>query len=68
MFTCISSARQPQPAGQPAVSPGCARCRALHKLKGLPSPIYETAILKMIIQPHHGDPFVLPSNTFFSIH
>ena len=57
-------------ASQPAVSPGCARSRALKITlnNGLLYPIYETAILKTIIPLRHGDILVLPFNAFFSAH
>ena len=58
-----------QPAGQPAVRPGCARCRALKITPNnwLLCRIYETVVPKTIFPLRHGDSFVLPSITFFSI-
>ena len=58
-----------QTASQPAISRGCARCRAskITLSNGLLRPIYKTAILKTIILLRHGDSFVLPSNALFSI-
>ena len=59
-----------QPAGWPAVRPICTRFNALKTTLNnrLLCPIYETAILKMIIPLCHGNSFVLLSNAFFSIH
>ena len=57
-------------ASQPAISPGCARCRAskIALNNGSPHPICKNVILKTIIPLRHGDSFVLPSNAFFSTH
>ena len=57
------------PANQPAVSPGCARCRALKITQNnrLLCWIYETIIVKTIFLLHHGDSLVLPYITFFSV-
>ena len=67
-FTRLSAFHLPD--SQPAVRPGCTRCRAskITLNNGLPHLIYETAILKMIIPLRHGDSFVLHSDAFFSIH
>ena len=49
-----------QPACLPAVSPGCARCRA-SKITVNPHPIYENVILKTIIPVRHDIPlYFLP--------
>ena len=58
-----------QPACQPAVRPGCARCRALKITQNnrLLRRIYETVVPKTIFLLRHGDSFVLPYITFFSI-
>ena len=58
-----------QPAGLPAVRPGCARCRALKITQNnrLLRRIYETVVPKTIFLLRHGDSFVLPYITFFSI-
>ena len=65
------SAGQPasQPACRPAVRPGCARCRALKITQNnrLLRRIYETVVPKTIFLLRHGDSFVLPYITFFSI-
>ena len=55
--------------GQPAVRPGCARCRTLKITPNnwLLCRIYETVVPKTIFPLRHGDSFVLPSITFFSI-
>ena len=52
-----------QPACQPAVRPGCARCRALKITQNnrLLRRIYETTIFLL----RHGNSFVLPYITFF---
>ena len=57
------------PASQPAVRPSCARCRALKITQNnrLLRRIYETVVLKTIFLLRHGDSFVLPYITFFSI-
>ena len=57
-----------QPAS-PAVRPGCARCRALKITQNnrLLRRIYETVVPKTIFLLRHGDSFVLPYITFFSI-
>ena len=58
-----------QPAGQRAVRPGCARCRALRITQNnrLLHQIYKTIIPETIFQLCHGDSFILPFITFFSI-
>ena len=58
-----------QPASQPHVRPGCARCRALKITQNnrLLRRIYETVVPKTIFLLRHGDSFVLPYITFFSI-
>ena len=57
------------PASQPAVRPGCARCRALKITQNtwLLCRIYETVVPKTIFPLRHGDFFVLPSITLYSI-
>ena len=56
-------------ACQPAVRPGCARSRALKITQNnrLLRRIYETVVPKTIFLLRHGDSFVLPYITFFSI-
>ena len=51
-----------QPATQPHVRPGCARCRALKitQNNSLLRWIYEIAVLKTIFLLGHSDSFVLP--------
>ena len=61
-----------QPASQPHVRSGFARCRALkitqnNRLLRLLRRIYKTVVPKTIFLLHHGDSFVLPYITFFSI-
>ena len=58
-----------RPACQPAIRPGCARCRALKITQNnrLLHQIYETVIPKTIFLLRYGDSFVLPFITFFSI-
>ena len=58
-----------RPASQPAVRPGCARSRALKITQNnrLLRRIYETVVPKTIFLLCHGDSFVLPYITFFSI-
>ena len=58
-----------QSASQPAIRPGCARCRALKITQNnrLLRRIYETVVPKTIFLLRHGDSFVLPYITFFSI-
>ena len=50
-------------------TPGCARCRALKITQNnrLLRRIYETVVPKTIFLLRHGDSFVLPYITFFSI-
>ena len=57
------------PFPQPAVRPGCTRCRALKITQNnrLLCRIYETVVPKTIFLLRHGDSFVLPYITFFSI-
>ena len=57
------------PASQPAVRPGCARCRALKITQNnrLLYRIYETVVPKTIFLLRHGYSFILPFITFFSI-
>ena len=54
---------------QPAVRPGCARWRApkITQNNRLLRRIYETVVPKTIFLLRHGDSFVLPYITFFSI-
>ena len=56
-------------ASQPAVRPGCARCRALKITQNnrLLRRIYETVVPKTIFLLRHRGSFVLPYITFFSI-
>ena len=56
-------------ASQPAVRPSCARCWALKITQNnrLLRRIYETVVLKTIFLLRHGDSFVFPYITFFSI-
>ena len=58
-----------QPVSQPAVRPGCARCRALKITQNnrLLCQIYETVVPKTIFRLCRGDSFILPFITFFSI-
>ena len=58
-----------QPASQPAVRPGCARCRALKITQNnrLLLQIYETVVPKTIFLLRHGDSFVLPYITSLMI-
>ena len=58
-----------RPASQPAVRPGCTRCRALKITQNnrLLRRIYESVVPKTIFLPCHGGSFVLPYITFFSI-
>ena len=58
-----------QPACQPTVRPGCARCRALNITQNnrLLHRIYENVVPKTTFLLRHGDSFVLPYITFFSI-
>ena len=57
-----------QSASQPAVRPGCARCRALKITQNnrLLRRIYKTVVPKTIFLLRHGDSFV-PYITFFPI-
>ena len=54
---------------QPAVRPGCARFRTLKitQNNGLLRRIYETVVPKTIFLLCHGNSFVLPYITFFSV-
>ena len=58
-----------RPASQPAVRPGCARCRApkITQINRLLRRIYESVVPKTIFLLRHGDSFVLPYITFFLI-
>ena len=52
-----------QPASQPAVRPGCTRCRALKITQNnrLLHRIYKTVVPKTIFLLRQGDSFVLPT-------
>ena len=58
-----------QPACQPVVIPGRARCSAVKITQNnrLLRRIYETVVPKTIFLLRHGDSFTLPFITFFSI-
>ena len=49
---------------QPAIRPGCTRCRALKTTQNnrLLCRIYETVVLKTIFLLRHGDSFILLSS------
>ena len=53
---------------QPAVRPGCARCRVLKITQNnrLMRRIYETIVPKTIFLLRHGDSFILPYITFYA--
>ena len=65
-FVCWTAS---QAASQPAIRPSCARCRALKITQNnrLMRRIYETVVPKTILILCHGDSFILPYITFFSI-
>ena len=58
-----------RPASQPAIRPDSARCTApeIQHSKGYPFPKFTKLVPKTIYPLQHGDSFILPFFTFFSI-